>query len=69
MSQNTFDIFDDTAGRHVGQQEKATRRLIESLTERSGGDLDPFATYAPACCPWPRTSTHSATPARRSAAT
>ena len=37
MSQNTFDIFDDTAGRHVGQQEKATRRLIESLTERSGG--------------------------------
>ena len=44
MSQNTFDIFDDTAGRHVGQQEKATRRLIESLTERSGGDLDPFAT-------------------------
>lgn len=44
MSQNTFDIFDDTSGRHVGQQEKATRRLIESLTERSGGDLDPFAT-------------------------
>ena len=32
MNQNTFDIFDDTAGRHVGQQEKATRRLIESLT-------------------------------------
>ena len=43
MSQDMFDIFSDTTGRHVGQQEKATRMLIESLKDRGNGELDPFA--------------------------
>lgn len=41
--QDTFDLFSDTTGRHVGQQERATMELVRSLRERSHGSMDPFA--------------------------